>query len=1074
MEQGDWQPLLAPAAGSSAGPSRSQAVYLAAAAEESGSEESSDEEPTVFCSAEWCIVKVPCLFGGADDSESDEEAGWGGPNLAKAAFFKGLRVSAALLITSVGYAAVLGAFWAAYVDWLHPLRTAIAVVASYVCTNAAMFIYVSLRARCCGSEDTVEDEVWILSRLFAIATALAYVFGSLLFLVTWFWLRYDINIGGDLSAALDIVVQTRGHTAGETYERLLKRSGLAVALVVLPRFTTVGVMATAAIQAFDVSKWQEAEPWRRPQPWDWGIWALLNKDVLWLSCYLPAVLMISSISAAVTEGLAILLLLFLVYFMLSAYLIDWGGPSSDAWRLACCASAVMAPAGLAFWHFAIPPWMYIPAGVVVVKLPKNADVSDVIGSFMLAVLLAGGSAALKYDLIRLLEVWHVELPAVNIPASNTNFSVVLQKAPRLWPQHPSQLGNAEKAARQWFFVVLLIVETVLAFCLVFAILKLTPSSKSRVPGLSAEALSRNSVTASVLLLLLCLKCDLTLVAEGTEFHSGLQWEAWVNPYSLGLCWQIVQAATVPFTRAGTAWGFLSTLLAFLSGSAPWLSDAFDVAKDCQFTAMALGNGNVLVKAIGLVNMSYLVLYSLYSTVDPQLAAELPTSYLGLHAALIPPSSKPEENAQTPESKTCCSSCSCQSNCCSGCSDGGACRAALLEHWPKVEMVGYKQTRPPKVEGVVVEDAVQTGLSICYLGLTHNLQSPVPVLNVALPLARMAFAWKAHRPLLRRVQVRLVEEAALCFLMRSHDVAQELKREVLSGPPLSKAPKEDLQASLQKVFPEAFHWTTWEGGQDFLWLIPAWVAAHPQLTTLDLRNKSVGDAVAEALAAAIPSSQLTELDLGQNLIGDAGAQALAAAFPSSQLTYLNLGENSIGAAGAQALASAIPRSQLTVLGLGVNSLGCAGAQALAAAIPRSQLTVLGLGTNSLGDAGAQALAAAIPHSKLTELNLGNNSIGDDGAKALAIAIPPSQLTLLGLGSDPLEHSLSQALAAAIPRSRHPYSTNVGDAGALALAAAIPLSKLTYLHLQGNSIGYVGRKALREAKEAPGSSLRRLDL
>ena len=53
------------------------------------------------------------------------------------------------------------------------------------------------------------------------------------------------------------------------------------------------------------------------------------------------------------------------------------------------------------------------------------------------------------------------------------------------------------------------------------------------------------------------------------------------------------------------------------------------------------------------------------------------------------------------------------------------------------------------------------------------------------------------------------------------------------------------------------------------------------------GNKIGDAGAQALAAALPNSQVTELNLKWNKIEDAGAQALAAALPHSQVTELEL-------------------------------------------------------------------------------------------------------------------------------------------------------------------------------------------
>jgi hypothetical protein len=118
----------------------------------------------------------------------------------------------------------------------------------------------------------------------------------------------------------------------------------------------------------------------------------------------------------------------------------------------------------------------------------------------------------------------------------------------------------------------------------------------------------------------------------------------------------------------------------------------------------------------------------------------------------------------------------------------------------------------------------------------------------------------------------------------------------------------------------------------------------------------------------------------NEIGDAGAVSLAA---HTQLTSLNLGNNRIGDSGAASVAALI---QLTSLNLENNRIGDSGAESLAAL---TQLTSLNLGNNWIGDSGAASVAALI---QLTSLNLRNNRIGDSGAASLAALAQLTSLNL----------------------------------------------------------------------------------
>ncbi|KAG0050367.1 hypothetical protein BGZ90_007077, partial [Linnemannia elongata] len=85
-----------------------------------------------------------------------------------------------------------------------------------------------------------------------------------------------------------------------------------------------------------------------------------------------------------------------------------------------------------------------------------------------------------------------------------------------------------------------------------------------------------------------------------------------------------------------------------------------------------------------------------------------------------------------------------------------------------------------------------------------------------------------------------------------------------------------------------------------------VTANSNLTTLDLRDNSIGPNGGQALSEALKNnSTLTTLDLGINSIGEHGTQALSEALKTnSTLTTLKLRRNSIGENGAQALSEAL--------------------------------------------------------------------------------------------------------------------------------------------------------------------------
>jgi hypothetical protein len=247
-----------------------------------------------------------------------------------------------------------------------------------------------------------------------------------------------------------------------------------------------------------------------------------------------------------------------------------------------------------------------------------------------------------------------------------------------------------------------------------------------------------------------------------------------------------------------------------------------------------------------------------------------------------------------------------------------------------------------------------------------------------------------------------------------------------------------------------------------------------ITELNLWNNQLGDAGAQALAAALKTNTaLTTLDLSYNDLGDAGAQALAAALKTNpSLATLQLGSNQLGEAGAQALAAALKtNTALTTLYLGGNQLGDAGAQALAEVLKtNTALTTLYLGGNQLGKAGAQALAAALKtNTSLITLSLYNNELGETGEQALANMLKTNTaLTTLDLGGNQLGKAGAQALAEALKTNTSLttlslWHNQLGETGAQALAEALKTNTaLTTLDLGGNQLGKAG-KAAKQAIE-----------
>jgi serine/threonine protein kinase len=151
--------------------------------------------------------------------------------------------------------------------------------------------------------------------------------------------------------------------------------------------------------------------------------------------------------------------------------------------------------------------------------------------------------------------------------------------------------------------------------------------------------------------------------------------------------------------------------------------------------------------------------------------------------------------------------------------------------------------------------------------------------------------------------------------------------------------------------------------------------------LDLMNRQIGDAGAQALAAWPALAKRSRLHLEGNQISDAGIKALAASPCLANVTHLFLFNNCIGDEGARALAESPYLANLSELNLGHNRIGDAGVIALANAPTLANLSALILVSNLIGDAGAQALAASPYLANLAELKPLDNRISAAGVSVL---------------------------------------------------------------------------------------------
>jgi uncharacterized protein (TIGR02996 family) len=170
----------------------------------------------------------------------------------------------------------------------------------------------------------------------------------------------------------------------------------------------------------------------------------------------------------------------------------------------------------------------------------------------------------------------------------------------------------------------------------------------------------------------------------------------------------------------------------------------------------------------------------------------------------------------------------------------------------------------------------------------------------------------------------------------------------------------------------------------------------RLEILDLCGNSVGDAGAEALAAAPALRDLAALNVRWCGVGTAGVRALGNSPHLTRLTWLDLGHNPLEHEAVAALAQAPSLDRLVHLDLRWTDLTEDKIGVLVRSPRLPSLRELELVSNRIGDAGVRSLAASPWVGKLSVLDLWGNQIGDAGARALAASPHLDRLRSLNLG------------------------------------------------------------------------------
>ncbi|MEL6182411.1 MAG: hypothetical protein AAFS10_25870, partial [Myxococcota bacterium] len=148
-----------------------------------------------------------------------------------------------------------------------------------------------------------------------------------------------------------------------------------------------------------------------------------------------------------------------------------------------------------------------------------------------------------------------------------------------------------------------------------------------------------------------------------------------------------------------------------------------------------------------------------------------------------------------------------------------------------------------------------------------------------------------------------------------------------------------------------------------------------LTTLNLRhNRLTPNAFRPLSSNPTAFAELTHLDLGHNpTLGDGGLALLLRPLAAhNNLTALNLEHCNLSSHGIIDLAHTAQLAQLTQLELGGNPLGDTGLQALLDAPFAPNLTSLGLAQTGITDIGLEALLASPQVAQLQHVHIGTSS------------------------------------------------------------------------------------------------------
>ena len=468
-------------------------------------------------------------------------------------------------------------------------------------------------------------------------------------------------------------------------------------------------------------------------------------------------------------------------------------------------------------------------------------------------------------------------------------------------------------------------------------------------------------------LVLCSTMSISAAFEGRlRPATGLDFEGYDVMLSAGLLWLIAQALAVRSMDLTARYSVVDIVLSTLF-LVPFLGDGFDSLKDAMLASNAMSSDLAWLQFLGGAALLYLFCFHARLLYNPSNWLELQRSYMSCFflksqkLAATKDAEEPQDNSLR-----------------SFCNNVWLQLSSLRQ---KFYALLFQQTSPSRQRAMMIEDAPQGALA-CLVSLAAGGFQPFTlVVNIALPLVRLAVSLLFHDWIAWQVTGWILEEAEEARGAGHLQICDEL---VAALHRLQVAhSREELWRSLKDMNENGCRMVK-DG------FLSRWRQGHEDQTSLDV---FIFQLLGEELSDQFTRAELQFKVLQHSQIFAFGARALGdglAKFVHLTTLKLNLEDSAIGCEGAKGLSDSLSKlGNLTTmkLNLEVNLIGTEGAKGLSDGLSKlGNLTTLdlNLGRNKILSEGATGLGDGL--SKLgnlttLDLNLESNGIGPRSARGL---------------------------------------------------------------------------------------------